>query len=67
MTAAGQELQDTPMSDRQRKYREIYRSRVVGWYNGWLHVAIIYAIGLAMMTIARPRSPPSARSISGTR
>ena len=51
MTAAGQELQETPMSDRQRKYREIYRSRVVGWYNGWLHVAIIYAIGVSMMTI----------------
>lgn len=45
------ELTDTPMSARQRKYREIYRSRIVGWYNGWLHVAVIYAIGIAAMTI----------------
>ncbi|RMH47142.1 MAG: fatty acid hydroxylase family protein [Alphaproteobacteria bacterium] len=39
------------MSERQRKYREIYRSRIVGWYNGWMHVAVIYAIGIAAMTI----------------
>ncbi len=45
------ELTDTTMTDRQRTYREIYRSRVVGWYNGWLHVALIYTIGIAAMTI----------------
>jgi hypothetical protein len=39
------------MSERQRKYREVYRSRIVGWYNGWLHVAIIYAIGFAALSI----------------
>ncbi|MBD0864226.1 MAG: sterol desaturase family protein [Rhodobacteraceae bacterium] len=39
------------MNDRQRKYRDTYRSRITGWYNGWLHVAIIYAIGFAAMNI----------------
>lgn len=45
------EIIDTPMSERQRRYRETYRSRIVGWYNGWLHVATIYAIGIAAMTV----------------
>jgi hypothetical protein len=44
-------LTDTPMSDRQRKDREICRSRIVGRCNGWLHVAIICAIGFAAMSI----------------
>lgn len=45
------ELDNSQMSERQRRYRETYRSRIVGWYNGWLHVATIYAIGIASMTI----------------
>ncbi len=45
------ELQATPMSDRQRDFRSEYRSRIAGWYNGWLHVAIIYVIGIAAMYI----------------
>ena len=39
------ELAATGMTDRQRKYRATYRERVVGWYNGWLHVVLIYTIG----------------------
>ncbi|HSY55369.1 MAG TPA: fatty acid hydroxylase family protein, partial [Bradyrhizobium sp.] len=39
------ELAATPMTERQRKYRENYRERVAGWYNGWLHIVIIYTIG----------------------
>ncbi len=39
------ELANTAMEPRQRQYREVYRSRIDGWYNGFLHVAIIYAIG----------------------
>lgn len=39
------ELAESPMEPRQRQYREVYRSRINGWYNGFLHVAIIYAIG----------------------
>ena len=45
------ELSYSAMSDRQRTYRETYRTRVVGWYNGWLHAAVIYAIGLSALTI----------------
>ena len=40
------ELAHSPMQERQRNYRRQYRERIAGWYNGWLHVAIIYAIGL---------------------
>lgn len=45
------ELTDSPMSDRQRQYRKVYRERIVGWYNGWLHVGVIYCIGLSAMYI----------------
>ena len=45
------ELASTPMSDRQRRYRETYRERVAGWYNGWLHVFIIYVIGFTALYI----------------
>lgn len=39
------ELTSSPMKPRQRTYRDIYRQRIDGWYNGYLHVAMIYAIG----------------------
>lgn len=39
------ELAVSAMSDRQRAYRAEYRRRIDGWYNGALHVAVIYAIG----------------------
>ena len=39
------ELSNTAMSGRQRRFRATYRDNIDGWYNGWLHVAIIYAIG----------------------
>lgn len=45
------ELENSPMSDRQRKYRKVYRERIVGWYNGWLHIAVIYVIGFTAMYI----------------
>jgi len=41
----------THMSDRQRKYRATYRERVTGWYNGWLHMAIIYITGFTALYI----------------
>ena len=47
------ELTNTPMSERQTTYRKIYRERINGWYNGYLHVAMIYAIGgLSMLYYA---------------
>ncbi len=45
------ELTATPMSERQRKYRATYRERVAGWYNGWLHVLIIYTIGFTALYV----------------
>ena len=39
------------ISDRQKEYREVYRSRIMGWYDGYLHVAIIYAMGAAAFYI----------------
>lgn len=45
------DIVNSPMSDRQRNYREQYRIRIAGWYNGWLHVAVIYAIGLTAMYV----------------
>lgn len=41
----------SPMTKRQRDFRAGYRSRIAGWYNGWLHVAIIYLIGLTAMYV----------------
>lgn len=45
------ELTQTRMSDRQRRYRTTYRDAVAGWYNGVLHVAIIYTIGFSALYI----------------
>ena len=40
------EIVESSMLDRQRNYRRQYRERIAGWYNGWLHVLVIYVIGL---------------------
>ena len=45
------ELAMTPMTERQRKYRENYRERVAGWYNGWLRILLIYTIGLTALYV----------------
>ena len=45
------ELLQTTMTDGQRRYLGTYRDAVAGWYNGPLHVAIIYAIGISALTI----------------
>lgn len=45
------ELVISPMSERQRGYRQIYRERIATWYNGWLHVAIIYIIGFCLLYV----------------
>ena len=37
------------MSERQAEFRREYRSRIVGRYNGYFHIAVIYALGLAAM------------------
>lgn len=45
------ELPQSQMSERQRNYRQTYRERITGWYNGWLHVAVIYTIGFTALYI----------------
>ena len=34
------------MAQKQLEFRQIYRARVAGWYNGHVHVLVIYTIGL---------------------
>jgi hypothetical protein len=45
------EVTVTNMSERQQAYRASYRQRLAGWYNGFLHIAIIYTIGLTALYI----------------
>lgn len=45
------ELAASPMSERQRQYRRGYRERVAGWYNGFLHIGLIYVIGFTALYI----------------
>ena len=37
------------MSERQANFRKEYRARIVGWYNGYFHVAVIYLLGSAAL------------------
>lgn len=39
------------MKDRQLDFRAAYREKIVGWYNGPLHVVVIYAIGITALWI----------------
>lgn len=45
------ELAHSTMTDRQRRYRANYRQRIAGWYNGFLHTAVIYAIGFTALYV----------------
>ena len=37
------------MTDRQRRFREQYVANISPWYNGLLHVAVTYGVGIAMI------------------
>ena len=39
------------IAERQRIFRETYRSRLVGWYNGYAHVLVIYGIGAGLLYV----------------
>ena len=39
------------MADKQQQFRESYRSRLVGWYNGYVHLLIIYSIGAGLIYV----------------
>ena len=43
------ELKDIRSGERLWKFRESYRDQIDGWYNGFLHVFIIYSIGFLLM------------------
>jgi len=38
------------LSERQASFRKDYRARIAGWYNGYFHVAVIYLMGVALLT-----------------
>ena len=37
------------MADMQLNFRQDYRTRIAGWYNGYVHIAVIYVIGGAAL------------------
>jgi hypothetical protein len=39
------------MSDKQTAFRREYRSRIEGWYNGFVHIAVIYGIGIPALYV----------------
>ena len=39
------------ITERQKAFRQEYRSRIMGWYDGYLHIVIIYAMGAAAFYI----------------
>src|SRR6185437_16065160 len=39
------------IGQRQIDFRSEYRSRILGWYDGYFHIVIIYAIGAAAFYI----------------
>src|ERR1041385_4497431 len=39
------------ITQRQIAFRNEYRARIMGWYDGYLHIVIIYAMGAAAFYI----------------
>ena len=39
------------VTERQRAYREEYRGRLSNWYNGPVHVFVVYTIGRTVLWI----------------
>ena len=39
------------MAERQAGFRRAYRSQIAGWYNGYLHILVIYTIGLTAIYV----------------
>jgi hypothetical protein len=37
------------MREKQRSFRERYRARIEPWYNGLVHILVIYGVGLAIL------------------
>ena len=45
MSAENLELKNANFNKGQKEFRDIYRSNLKGFYNGYLHILIVYAIG----------------------
>jgi hypothetical protein len=47
------------MSERQRRFREEYQAQISPWYNGLVHVGVMYAVGLTVIAwcISRMENP----------
>lgn len=39
------------ITQRQIDFRNEYRSRIIGWYNGYFHIVLIYAMGAAVLYV----------------
>ena len=37
--------------ERSAKFREAYRARIVGWYNGYFHAFLVFATGLSVLYV----------------
>jgi hypothetical protein len=37
------------MTERQRRFRDTYRANISPFYNGLLHVAVMYAVGISLL------------------
>ena len=37
------------MTERQRRFRETYRANISPFYNGLLHVGVMYAVGISLL------------------
>lgn len=45
------ELRNSSMSNRQRAFRATYRQQIATWYNGWLHVSVIFIAGFSIIYV----------------
>ena len=39
------------MGEQQTLFRNQYRAKIDGWYNGYVHIAVVYAIGITAMWV----------------
>ena len=43
------------MTERQRKFRAKYVSEISRWYNGLVHIGVMYAAGIAAIAVRHQR------------
>ena len=52
MSAENLELKNANFAKGQKDFRDIYRSNLKGFYNGYVHVLIVYTIGAIALFIS---------------